>query len=338
MDVLGRHLGARTGRRQRHRKRHEEQRGRRRVAAVHLVAHQQRLALDRFQVDAAALVERLAHAGLEHRGQHGLEPFEALQHVGPVGAEAQTPTDALVDVGVGQSAVGRIAHLDQRHRRADDARHRPDGVEVVALAELDLAGLEHAARLLRRAGPVFIQHRADHRALHRAAHLAPGHRRAGVQQQARAAHLGPHAVGAQCDVFPHRPRRDDALGCQGVCRCNARIAHQAGELPRERGVAIAGRAPSHLAQAAAVRGDAVIERGDAQVQHRRCLGQQGVGGQIHGAGRSELGSGVVFSASSRPASRSAPEVAPMRSTPCAEATMSLRCPSWSAARQTCSAR
>ena len=299
--------------RQGHGQGHEEQRGGRGVAAVHFVAHQQGLRLDRLEVDASGLVEVVTHRSLEHRAQHGLEPLQSLQDVRAVGTEAQAAADALVDVGVGHVAVRGVAHLQQRHRRADDARHRSHGLEVMALGELDFPLLEHPLCLLGRARPALVEHGADHRAMHGAAHVGPGHGGAGVKQQPVALQLGEDTIGAKRHVFPHRARIDDAARDFLVGCGDAVITHQSRQLPGQHGVGVARRLPAQGVNATAVGGDAVVEAIDAHVQHDGGLLQQGVGAQAHDWGVVKGEDSGCCSARSTPASKSAPELAPTAS-------------------------
>ena len=298
------------------RQRHEKQRRGCCIAAVYFVPHQQSLRLDGFEVYAAGFIGGVTHAGLEHWGEHRLKPFQALQHVRAIGAKAQAAADALVDVGVGQVAVGGVAHDDQGHGAADDAGHGPHRLEVMALGKLDFAVLQHVLSLLCGLRPAFVEQGADHCALHGPAHLGPSGGWASMQQQAGAFHLGPNAVSAQGNVFPHRPRLDDALGDLLVGRSNSGVAHEAGQVPGQGRISVAGGTPKQVVHAAAVLADAVVEAVNADVQHAGRLVQQGVVVRCHG----ESGAGSKFCrVSNTPASISPPEVAPRRSNVCTAA-------------------
>ena len=122
-----------------------------------------------------------------------------------VGAEAQHLAEPLVEVAVGAVAARRVLDDPHRHRRADDAGHRPDRAMMVA-------GLERDAPRVRRvacaAAIVSAQPSssdgAEDRAAHRPAHRRPRDRRPGMQDQpAPGGHRG-HDVARDRDVDQHR--------------------------------------------------------------------------------------------------------------------------------------
>ena len=83
-------------------------------------------------------VRQTAHRDL-HRGEEfGAEPAQPFEDVGRIGAEAQHLAEALVEIAVGAVAAVGVLHHPDRHRRADDAGHRPDGAVLVARFEGDL--------------------------------------------------------------------------------------------------------------------------------------------------------------------------------------------------------
>jgi hypothetical protein len=126
------------------------------VAVVALVAHLQHLGDERGDVHRPVA----AHGLAEQRTEHGRHPPQPVEHLRAVRAVAQHLAQALVERAPRPAAVHRVLELEHPHRRADDARHRPDGARGVARPQLDaVAALEQRLGLLRRAGQALEQGR-----------------------------------------------------------------------------------------------------------------------------------------------------------------------------------
>ena len=151
------------------------------------------------------------------------EPFQPLDHVGAVRAEAQHAADAFVEVGVGGVAVGGFFTTNT----GIDGEIIPDIGPTAAKSWIRRTRISPRASIrrgvLRRLGPALVEHRADHRALHRAAHLAPtGSARRRASNFFRAHSSGQISSRAQRDVDEHRLRGEHALDRQLVRRVDAR--------------------------------------------------------------------------------------------------------------------
>ena len=147
-----------------------EQRGGGHRPVVALVAHGQRLADQRGDVDRL----RRLDGGVEDRPEHLGHPAQPVDDLRPVGAEAQHRAQPLVQGGEGvpRRRPGVVDDLPDRHRRGDHAGHRADGPVVVARLDGDLARGERPLGLRRRRGPALEEGRADQGAAHRPAHPA----------------------------------------------------------------------------------------------------------------------------------------------------------------------
>lgn len=81
----------------------EQQRGGRRVAVVDLVAHQQSLGHEGFELQPAQTL----HGVGQHRAEHVAHPAQTAQHFVVVGPETQYLAQPLVEIAVGAvAAVG----------------------------------------------------------------------------------------------------------------------------------------------------------------------------------------------------------------------------------------
>ena len=214
----------------------DEERGRRAVAVVRLVAHVQRLGDDAPQVDGAGLLQR----PLQRRVERRIHPLEPLQHVVSVGTVAQHAPQPLVLRGVGHVAKGLVLDDEDGHRRREDARHGPDGVMVVARIELELARCRHLRRLFVGLGPALVDRRAHNRAARRPAHALPLDGWPRVQDHPLAYARDHLARDAHADEA--RASRADLLQRLGVGLVDINTALRLAQLH----VAFHGRTPRHV--------------------------------------------------------------------------------------------
>ena len=197
----------------------QQQRGRRTVAVVALVAHLQRLRDEHRHVDRAVPAQRPGQRGREHP----LHPAQPVDDLGRVGAEAQHLAEPLVQRAVGAAAVHGVLEHRHRHRRAHHAGHRPDGAARVARRERDAAGGGQPLGLLDGVGQALVDDGAEQRTAHgsrRAAPRSSAARRAGTPAargrarrapgRRRPSAAGPSSTGGRTRRWPPRrggPRR-----------------------------------------------------------------------------------------------------------------------------------
>ena len=112
------------------------------VAVVDFVAHVERLRHQRFEFDRAAAHQRGRQRWRDNVGHRA----QARDDLGPVRAEAQHLAQAFVEVAVRAPTGGAVLDHEQRHRRADDAGHRPHRRLVVARFEIDFPACDEAFR------------------------------------------------------------------------------------------------------------------------------------------------------------------------------------------------
>ena len=206
LDHFGERFIISIGAGQRRADRAQEQAGARPIAIVPLVAHVQRLRDQRLHVDA---VRQGLQGPIERGIEIGLHPLEARDHFRPHAAVAQHFAQTFVLRAKGAIAKGLVLEDEHRHRRRHDARHRPDGVMMMARRKLDVAGSREFFRFGFILRETFVDQRAHHRAALRAAHPIPRDGRAGVQNQ-MLVHAGDH-VPRDAHADQRRSRGLDAL-------------------------------------------------------------------------------------------------------------------------------
>ena len=232
------------------------------VAVVQFIAHVQRLRHERLEVGIRQTAHRNLHRGEEFRA----EPAQSFDDFGRVGAEAQHLAESLVQIAIGAVAAVGILHHPDRHRWADDARHRTDGRVFVARFERDAAGRRQLLRLLERGGPAFVEYGAGDRALLRSAHVRPVDRRTGMQNAPFALRKPGDGVLRRHQVDQARLRGKVAAVGDAVGFVDALVADEARERPAERGVRPRRRRPAQVRDLATGRGDVVGEALQADVR------------------------------------------------------------------------
>ena len=264
------------------------------------IAHVQRLCNQGAQIYAAAARQGCAHSG----AKHSVHPAQARKHFFAVGTVAQHFAIAFVQVGVGgvgAACVWFVFHHVHQHRGGGYARHRPDGIVLVARFKLHAATFSQRDGLSFGARQPFKQHGANHGAAQRAGHARPGKRRAGMQQQV-AVHARDH-IARGSHPGQHRPRlhhaRDGGLiglfnvhasschaglvlrthsvrkifGRRKVLQCMQLVLVHLRQNFRQLGVAGRRRAPVKLQTLCALCRQAVVKSFDAGVQCRHWLCQ-----------------------------------------------------------------
>ena len=252
---------------QRRQQRAQQQRRAGTVAVVALVAHLERLRGHRAQVDR--LAQPLERAG-EHAREHVADPGQAVEHLVVVGAVPQHLAEALVERAERAVAVRRVLDHAHRHRRADDARHRPDRAALVARPELELAVGGASRGVLAVARQTLVDGGADHGPAQRAGHVGPVDRRPGVQDRALA-HPRQQVAG-DADAGEQRLRVVEPLH-RLVVRARDRRRLEREPRQRVRGARL-GRAPFDALDGHALALELVGEQVDAGVRDRERAPEQ----------------------------------------------------------------
>ena len=157
----------------RHELAQEEERGGA-VARVELVAHAERALDDGFERNAGTLAERLG----DHRDDLVLHQKQPVPDALVIHAVVQAARiAAFVDVAAGDIAERPVLHHEHRHGSGVDAGKRSDAAEIVAAADLDLAGIELGDGLIPILGEVLEQGAADDGVALAAGIVGPRHRR-----------------------------------------------------------------------------------------------------------------------------------------------------------------
>ncbi len=239
------------------------------IALVELVAHGDRPSGDGAQIDAA----RGARGGAQRRAEHIPHPDEPVDHVRPVGAEAQHAADALVQDAVAAITAGAVLDHEHRHARRRDAAHRADRARVVAWAKRDLAGRRLALGFGGLFRPAFVDRRAGDGTAHRAGHLVPDQRRTGMEQDLRVLDEHRHRPGGGHDVdqpglgVDQLARHGRVRLAEGPVRAVRWRRLDGPQHSIELRVAVGRRAPVHADQRRAGGFDGGAKTGDAQGDH-----------------------------------------------------------------------
>ncbi|TKS63928.1 MAG: hypothetical protein EWM73_00905 [Nitrospira sp.] len=150
----------------------------------------QRLRHQRFEIKSA----KNLHSRPQRRSEHLSHPFEAVDHIGTVGAEPERSADSLIEVTERLIAMDGIDNHPHGHGRANGAGHRADGGMMVTGFEDNLTTGSQGRRACVIFRPSFIEDGADDGALHGTAHVFPGDGRTSMQDHTLR-HIGEDLAG-----------------------------------------------------------------------------------------------------------------------------------------------